>query len=103
MIYMLFASGWLVYKGVSIQLNALNESNKISGLNVNTTSAIMNNPAFRNIILSIVATYGIYFLASFLFFEPFHMFTSLAQYLLLVPFYINILNVYAFCNVHDVR
>lgn len=103
MIYMLFASGWLVYKGVSIQLNDLNESNKLSGLNVSTTSAIMNNPAFRNIILSIVATYGIYFLASFLFFEPFHMFTSLAQYLLLVPFYINILNVYAFCNVHDVR
>ncbi|CAG8484012.1 3486_t:CDS:2, partial [Acaulospora colombiana] len=27
---------------------------------------------------------------------------DLGQYLLLVPFYINILNVYAFCNVHDV-
>jgi chitin synthase len=103
MIYMLFASGWLVYKGVSIQLAKLNNDNKISGADVSTASAIVNNPAFRNIILSIVATYGIYFLASFLFFEPFHMFTSLAQYLLLVPFYINILNVYAFCNVHDVR
>ncbi|GBC08513.1 hypothetical protein RclHR1_08180007 [Rhizophagus clarus] len=102
MIYMLFASGWLVYKGVSIQLAELNKSNKISGADVSTTGAIMSNPVFRNIILSIVATYGIYFLASFLFFEPFHMFTSLAQYLLLVPFYINILNVYAFCNVHDV-
>jgi len=100
---MLFASGWLVYKGVSLQLRELNRANKISGADVSTTSAIMNNPAFRNIILSIIATYGIYFLASFLFFEPWHMFSSLAQYLLLVPFYINILNVYAFCNVHDVR
>ena len=29
------------------------------------------------------------------------MFTSFVQYLLLTPTYINILNVYAFCNTHD--
>jgi chitin synthase len=29
------------------------------------------------------------------------MFTSFIQYLLLTPTYINILNVYAFCNTHD--
>jgi len=30
------------------------------------------------------------------------MFTSLLQYLLLAPSFTNILNVYAFCNLHDV-
>lgn len=30
------------------------------------------------------------------------MFTSLIQYLLLAPSFTNILNVYAFCNLHDV-
>lgn len=30
------------------------------------------------------------------------MFTSLIQYLLIAPSFTNILNVYAFCNLHDV-
>jgi len=30
------------------------------------------------------------------------MFTSFIQYLLLTPTYVNILNVYAFCNTHDI-
>lgn len=30
------------------------------------------------------------------------MFTSFVQYLLIAPSYINIINVYAFCNVQDV-
>ncbi|KAF8752559.1 Chitin synthase [Rhizoctonia solani] len=34
--------------------------------------------------------------------EPYHMVTSFFQYLLLAPSYINVLNVYAFANVHDV-
>ncbi|CAG8606533.1 3645_t:CDS:2, partial [Acaulospora morrowiae] len=100
MIYMLFAAGWLTYKGIAFQLDK--QRGAITGANLSTASAILSNATFRNIILSVVSTYGLYFLASFLFFEPWHMFTSLGQYLLLVPFYINILNVYAFCNVHDV-
>ncbi|CAG8568844.1 4391_t:CDS:2 [Diversispora eburnea] len=100
MAYMLFAAGWLTYKGVQIQLEA-NKGN-ITGANLGTASAILNDSTFRNIILSSVSTLGLYFIASFLFFEPWHMFTSFFQYLLLVPFYINIMNVYAFCNVHDV-
>jgi len=34
--------------------------------------------------------------------DPWHMFTSFGQYLLLMPSYVNILNVYAFSNWHDV-
>lgn len=37
-----------------------------------------------------------------MFLDPWHMFTSFIQYLLLLPSYVNILLIYAFCNLHDV-
>ncbi|KAJ3332865.1 Chitin synthase, class 2 [Blyttiomyces sp. JEL0837] len=61
-----------------------------------------NYPAFRNMCLSLSATVGLYFFASLIFLEPWHMFTSFAQYMFLLPSYVNILMVYAFCNLHDV-
>ncbi|ORY52914.1 hypothetical protein BCR33DRAFT_675086 [Rhizoclosmatium globosum] len=63
---------------------------------------LWNLSLFRDIVMSLAATYGLYFISSFLYFEPWHMFTSFLQYLLLLPSYVNILNVYAFCNLHDV-
>ncbi|ORZ37301.1 chitin synthase-domain-containing protein, partial [Catenaria anguillulae PL171] len=48
------------------------------------------------------ATYGMYFLASFLFREPWHMFTCFAQYLFLLPTYVNLLQIYAYSNISDV-
>jgi chitin synthase len=44
----------------------------------------------------------LYFVASFMYLDPWHMFTSFPQYMLLMSSYQNILNVYAFCNWHDV-
>ncbi|KAK2625225.1 hypothetical protein QTJ16_005594 [Diplocarpon rosae] len=54
------------------------------------------------IIIAILATYGLYFIASFMYLDPWHMFTSFGQYLLLMSSYTNILMVYAFSNWHDV-
>ncbi|MCJ1305405.1 Chitin synthase, class 2 [Hypocenomyce scalaris] len=54
------------------------------------------------IIIALAATFGLYFVASFLYLDPWHMFTSFPQYLFLMSSYINILNVYAFSNWHDV-
>lgn len=54
------------------------------------------------IIIALAATFGLYFVASFLYLDPWHMFTSFPQYLLTMSSYINILNVYAYCNWHDV-
>ena len=54
------------------------------------------------IIIALAATYGLYYVASFLYLDPWHMFTSFPQYLLIQSSYINILNVYAFSNWHDV-
>ena len=37
-----------------------------------------------------------------MYFEPWHMITSFTQYMLLLPSYVNILMMYAMCNLHDV-
>lgn len=62
----------------------------------------LGNNVFTNLVVSIASTFGVYFLMSFLYFDPWHMFTSAAQYFVLLPSYICTLQVYAFCNTHDV-
>ncbi|QIX00894.1 hypothetical protein AMS68_006411 [Peltaster fructicola] len=57
---------------------------------------------FTNLIVSCLSTVGLYFLMSFVYMDPWHMFTSSAQYFALLPSYICTLQVYAFCNAHDV-
>jgi chitin synthase len=92
-IYMTFAAFLLAIKG--IQDIAVTKG----GLSLGT---FFSNTIFRNIVISLVATLGLYILSSLLHFEPWHMITSFVQYLLMSPSYINVLNVYAFANVHDV-
>jgi chitin synthase len=62
----------------------------------------LGNNVFTNLIVSTASTVGLYFLMSFLYLDPWHMITSSAQYFLLLPSYICTLQVYAFCNTHDV-
>ncbi|KAF3026840.1 Chitin synthase, class 2 [Neopestalotiopsis sp. 37M] len=62
----------------------------------------LGNNVFTNLTVSVGSTVGMYFLMSFLYLEPWHMFTSSAQYFMLLPSYICTLQVYAFCNTHDV-
>ncbi|PWZ02542.1 hypothetical protein BCV70DRAFT_196781 [Testicularia cyperi] len=56
---------------------------------------------YAQMVVSLLATYGVYLLSSLLACDPLHLVTSFVQYLLLAPTYINILNIYAFCNLHD--
>ncbi|USW54165.1 Putative chitin synthase [Septoria linicola] len=60
------------------------------------------NNVFTNLIVSTLSTVGLYFLMSFMYLDPWHMFTSSGQYFALLPSYIATLQVYAFCNAHDV-
>ena len=62
----------------------------------------LGNNVFTNLIVSTASTVGLYFIMSLLYLEPWHMITSSAQYFLLLPSYICTLQVYAFCNTHDV-
>ncbi|KAK9468701.1 chitin synthase-domain-containing protein [Lipomyces arxii] len=57
---------------------------------------------FVNMVASILSTYGLYWVMSLLYLDPWHMFTSAVQYFLLMPSYICTLQVYALCNTHDV-
>jgi len=54
------------------------------------------------LLAALISTFGIYFIASFLYRDPWHMFSSFPQYMLLAPSFTNVINVYAFCNLHDV-
>ena len=48
-------------------------------------SLIATNQAFREIVISLAATYGLYLFSSLLHFEPWHMLTSFIQYMFLLP------------------
>ncbi|KAJ3342165.1 Chitin synthase, class 2 [Kappamyces sp. JEL0680] len=64
---------------------------------------VLAKPAFRDLVVSIVSTYGLYLITSVMHLDPWHIFTSMVQYLLVLPTYNNIFMIYAFCNLHDVR
>lgn len=68
----------------------------------NLPELIRTNRTLQEIVVALLATYGLYFVSSFMHFEPWHMFTSFIQYLFLLPSYVNILMMYAMCNLHDV-
>ncbi|KAF9531863.1 glycosyltransferase family 2 protein [Crepidotus variabilis] len=63
---------------------------------------IKTNKTLQEVVIAILATYGMYIVSSFMHLEPWHMFTSFAQYMFLLPSYVNILMMYAMCNLHDV-
>jgi chitin synthase len=54
------------------------------------------------ILVALITIYGLNFVASFMYLDPWHMFHSFPYYLILMSTYINILMVYAFNNWHDV-
>lgn len=93
MVYTTFASIYIVV--IQLKSNALQKADKDSPYQ-------LGNNIFTNLIVSTISTIGLYFLMSFLYLDPWHMFTSSAQYFALLPSYICTLQVYAFCNTHDV-
>ncbi|KAM9902509.1 hypothetical protein OXX69_008284 [Metschnikowia pulcherrima] len=93
MLYMIFAA---IYMAVHSIQAIINDNTKM------TVSLFFKNSQFRDLVVATSSTYVLYFLASFLYMEPWHMFTSFVQYLLLSPAYVNVLNIYAFCNIDDV-
>eukprot|EP00158_Paraphelidium_tribonemae_P007046 Partr_v1_DN28088_c0_g1_i2_m57371 putative monooxygenase len=72
-------------------------------LNANGENFLTAGGTSRDLLIAGSSTYGVYFLSSFLYGEFTHIFTCIAQYLLLLPSYVNTLAIYAFCNSHDVR
>ncbi len=98
MISMLTVHSYLMFAAIFIAVNAI-KTDVDKGFGIQD---LFKNPVFYTLIISVMSTYGIWLLASLLMFDPWHMVTSLVQYLLLSPTYTNVLNVYAFCNTHDI-
>lgn len=93
MLYMIFAAIFMAVHSIQLIYE--------SGTKI-TVKLFFQNAQFRDLVVATASTYALYFLASFLYFEPWHMFTSFFQYILLSPAYVNVLNIYAFCNIDDI-
>lgn len=79
--------------------------NAFAGKHLSTLAGIKSlftNEENAVLVAALAATFGVYLIASILFADPLHMITSFPQYLVIAPSFINILNVYSFCNLHDV-
>jgi chitin synthase len=87
-----------MFAAVYISVNAIQNDIK-NGFSIDS---LFKNQVFYTLLISVMSTYGIWLIASLIMFDPWHMFTSLLQYMLLSPTYTNVLNVYAFCNTHDI-
>ena len=85
----------------SIYISVISIRNEVDQHHFSVTD-LFRNQLFFTLIVSLASTYVLWIVVSILFFDPWHMVTSFIQYLLLTPTYINILNVYAFCNTHDI-
>jgi chitin synthase len=98
--YVLFCTVWITYRGVqgAFEEIAAKTGEKLS----DEILELLKQDTFRDVVISVCSTYVMYFIASFLFLDPWHMFTSLFPYIFMSPSYINVLNIYAFCNTHDV-
>lgn len=95
-VYLLVCSFWLTVKAFASIPSQLKDK---------TSSQVVASffePPIGALIAAMISTFGIYFTASFLYRDPWHMFSSFFQYLCLAPSFTNVLNVYAFCNLHDV-
>ncbi|KAG5458534.1 MAG: hypothetical protein BJ554DRAFT_1220 [Olpidium bornovanus] len=93
---MVAIAGFEVYRGVE---DAVDKAGQPA---VSLRQALLDNGSFTNIVISLGSTYGIYLVASVISLDPWHMLTSFLQYVFFLPSFVNILMVYAFCNIHDV-
>ncbi|TFY80975.1 hypothetical protein EWM64_g3032 [Hericium alpestre] len=90
------------YKLISLFLAILMVYLLFAAVRCAVQASTQGGGAYQVMLFSIIVTYGVYTFASFLAIDPWHMFTSFIPYMLLSPTYINILNIYAFCNLDDI-
>ncbi|KEY68947.1 hypothetical protein S7711_04612 [Stachybotrys chartarum IBT 7711] len=97
--YILVLSGYLVARAFSTPIE---DQIRLDSGDAFIESFFSGSSAAGVILIALVTIYGLYFIASFIYLDPWHMFHSFPQYMILMSTYINILMVYAFNNWHDV-
>ncbi|RDB24703.1 Chitin synthase 3 [Hypsizygus marmoreus] len=90
------------YKSTAIFFSMLMVYLVYASIKCSVQAATQGGSTNSVMLFSVVVTYGLYLFASILAFDPWHMLTSFIPYLLLSPTYINVLNIYAFCNLDDI-
>lgn len=75
MFYMTFAGLYMTKLGIQRTIEA----------GATTFGAMLGDATFRTVVLSLASTYGLYLVSSILYFEPWHMITSIVQYLCFLP------------------
>lgn len=93
MTYTIFAA---IYLSVHTIQDLVSDETKV------TFKSLLLKSQFRDLLVSMGSTYVLYIVSSLIYLQPWHMLTSFVQYLLISPSYINVLNIYAFANLHDV-
>ncbi len=73
-----------------------------TGTDYNYVQSFYTSVGSLTVIVACASIFGVYYAASFLSLDPWHMFSSYPQYLFVASSYTNILNIYAFSNWHDV-
>ncbi|KAJ8329389.1 hypothetical protein QVD99_006492 [Batrachochytrium dendrobatidis] len=101
---LLYMSGFTIHLAIesAIARATVADQNGTRATSVLNLANLLLERAFRDLVLSLLTTYGVYIIASIVYLDPWHMLTCFIQYLLLLPSFVNILMVYAFCNLHDV-
>jgi chitin synthase len=67
---------------------------------IETQGSLWSDYEFSDLVLALMSTTGLYLLSSFLYFDPWHMFSCFLQFTLLLPSFVCTLQIYAFCNTY---
>ncbi|KAG0057528.1 Chitin synthase, class 2 [Gryganskiella cystojenkinii] len=95
--YILFAAGYLTF------LHATEFLPYANWQSFDTVVAVFKAAGYHVLILALVCCYAVYMVSALLYGEPWHMIACFVQFLLLLPSYVSVLGVYAFCNMHEVN
>ncbi|KAJ3256529.1 Chitin synthase, class 2 [Borealophlyctis nickersoniae] len=89
--FLLYAGFFLVKLNIDLAITRISFSSSVSA----SLRILLTTPAFRDIIVSLASTYGMYVLASVVHMDVAHVGTSMVQYLVLLPTYTHVFMVYA--------
>ncbi|ORZ26960.1 chitin synthase-domain-containing protein [Lobosporangium transversale] len=95
--YILFSAGYLTF------IHATSFLPYADWTSLETVVAVFKAAGYHVLILALVCCYAVYVLSAVLYGEPWHMIACFLQFLLLLPSYVSVLGVYAFCNMHEVN
>ncbi|KAK4056773.1 hypothetical protein OIO90_002325 [Microbotryomycetes sp. JL221] len=100
-VYALF-SAYLITMTVILTIKAFCPISTLLNEASGSSVSVFLGSTYGPIFAGIAGTFGVYIISSLLYLDPWHLLTSMPAFLLIAPSFTNILNVYAFCNLHDV-